>query len=99
MIFLFFSNIDLNFDFFSKILANKIIIVSSVFFSRISSIIFTILSHHLKIIIKFFDSINDFDKIVLKKLKTYLGILMGYQFDKGSTLNGSGRCALVNPEV
>ena len=67
MIFLFFSNIDLNFDFFSKILANKIITVSSVFFSRISSIIFTILSLLLKIIINFFVSKNDFDKIVLKK--------------------------------
>ena len=54
-----------NLDFFSRIFADKIIFISSIFLEDISSMISIILSLTLKIIISFSFSKNDFDKILL----------------------------------
>jgi len=64
MYFLSFSNKDLNFDFFSKLSALRIILTSSIFFESISSIIFNILSVTLLIIIIFSLSKRDLDNIL-----------------------------------
>ena len=71
IVFIFFSNNVLNFDFFSRIPADKINLISSTFLSIISSIIILILSLALEIIISFSLSKNDLDKILSKKFSLF----------------------------
>ena len=66
IVFFSFSKKFLSLDFFSRIFADKTIVISAMFLKVISSITSLILSLALEIIISFLSSKKDFVKILLK---------------------------------